>query len=80
MSTAGQDVQSYQLVRKDDSPFVCILYCGEVLSHVEKAVCIAGYTADVAEGGQKSVQPKTTTQAAVFHIRLTQLGVGLPVR
>ena len=46
---------------------------------MENAVSVADYAADVAEGGQEPVQPQTTAKMVVLHIRLTQLGVRLPI-
>ena len=50
-----------------------------MLIHVEDAVSVAGYAADVAEGGEQLVQPQTTAKMVVLHIRLAQLGVRLPI-
>lgn len=50
-----------------------------VLSHVTEAVEVAADAADVAERGQQPVEPKAAAQAPVFHVRLAQFGVRLPV-
>lgn len=66
--------------QKDITYYIKALQCAEVLSHVTETVEVAADAAEVTERGQQSVQPQTTAEVSVLHIRLTQFGVSFPVR
>lgn len=57
-----------------------VLKCDEVLSHVAQTVEVAADAAEVAEGGQQSIEPQTTAEVPVLNIRLTKLSVSFAVR
>lgn len=65
---------------KQSSCCAWVLKCAEVLGHVTQAVEVAADAAEVAEGGQQSVQPQATAQVSVFDVRVAQLGVSFAVR